>query len=80
MAWLLSIQLQVLKYREKDGHFTQSAAVRDPKPPHVQYRVGQVVKHKLWGYHGVIIGWDEQVSKGHRYLSLSIVLYIHSFS
>ena len=23
-------------------------------------RVGQVVKHKRWGYRGVIIGWDEK--------------------
>ncbi|TRY73788.1 hypothetical protein TCAL_01946 [Tigriopus californicus] len=50
---------EVLKYREKDGYFSQSAEVRNPKSPHVKYRVGQVVKHKLWGYHGVIVGWDE---------------------
>lgn len=50
---------EVLKFREKDGYFANSAEIRNPKPPFVKYRVGQVVKHKLWGYHGVIIGWDE---------------------
>ena len=29
-----------------------------PQHPSVIYRVGQVVNHKKWGYHGVIIGWD----------------------
>ncbi len=42
-----------------DRYFAQSAEVRDPKPPHVRLRVGQVVRHKLWGYHGVVIGWDQ---------------------
>ena len=51
----------MLKFREKQGggHFASSAQPRNPRPPHVEFRVGQVVKHKLWGYHGVIIGWDE---------------------
>lgn len=51
---------EVLKFREKDGYFAQSAGVRDTKPPNVVYRIGQVVKHKKWGYRGVITGWDEQ--------------------
>lgn len=50
---------EVLKFREKDGYFAQSAAVRDVKGPHVTFRIGQVVKHKKWGYRGVIVGWDE---------------------
>ena len=52
---------QVLKFREEKGggHFASSAQPRNPRPPHVEFRVGQVIKHKLWGYHGVIIGWDE---------------------
>ena len=50
-----------MKFREEKGggHFASSARPRNPRPPHVEFRVGQVVKHKLWGYHGVIIGWDE---------------------
>ena len=31
---------------------------RKPRPPSVRFRVGQVVKHKLVGYRGVIVGWD----------------------
>jgi len=35
-----------------------SAAVRNPRPSHIKFRVGQVVRHKRFGYRGVIIGWD----------------------
>jgi len=35
-----------------------SADPRSPRPPHVKFRVGQVVRHKRFGYRGVIIGWD----------------------
>jgi len=51
--------VEVFRFRDKDGHFGQSPEPRDVRPPHVQYRVGQVIKHKKWGYRGVIIGWDE---------------------
>lgn len=37
-----------------------STVPRSPRPPQVMYRVGQVVKHKLWGYRGVIIAWDAE--------------------
>jgi len=50
--------VEVFKYREKNGYFAQGPEKRDPKPPEVTYRVGQVIKHKRWDYHGVIIGWD----------------------
>jgi hemimethylated DNA binding protein len=41
----------------------------------VKYRIGQVVKHKRWGYRGVIVGWDEfakvstkvSIISGHTY-------------
>jgi len=52
--------IEVLKFREKNGYFGQSPDIRDPKNPAVIYRVGQVVKHKKWGYHGVIMGWDNK--------------------
>jgi len=51
--------VEVFKFRDKDGFFGQSPEPRDARPPHVLFRVGQVVKHKRWGYRGVIIGWDE---------------------
>ncbi len=59
---------EVLRFRERDGHFAQSAEVRDPKPPHVLLRVGQVVRHRLWGYHGVVIGWDETARAPEKWL------------
>ncbi|KAJ8315185.1 hypothetical protein KUTeg_007335 [Tegillarca granosa] len=34
---------------------------RTPRPPEVKYRIGQVIRHKIWGYRGVIIGWDPKL-------------------
>lgn len=34
---------------------------RTPRPPEVKYRIGQVIRHKKWGYRGVIIGWDPKL-------------------
>ena len=34
--------------------------MHSPRPIDVQYRVGQVIKHKLFNYRAVIIGWDER--------------------
>jgi len=51
--------VEVFRFRDKNGHFGQSPEPRDVRAPHVTFRVGQVVKHKKWGYRGVIIGWDE---------------------
>ncbi|KAG1699649.1 hypothetical protein GQR58_005491 [Nymphon striatum] len=39
-----------------------SSEVRSPRPPFVKYRVGQVIKHKIGGFRGVIIGWDEKAN------------------
>ena len=33
---------------------------RHPRPPHIKYRVGQVVTHKIHNYRGVIVAWDEK--------------------
>jgi len=51
--------VEVFKFRDENGFFGQSPEPRETRPPHVKYRVGQVVKHARWGYRGVIIGWDE---------------------
>lgn len=39
--------------------FLASPAIRSSRSEHVKFRVGQVVRHKLYGYRGVIVGWDE---------------------
>lgn len=38
---------------------TASTYVRTPRPSDVQYRVGQTIIHNIWGYRGVIVGWDQ---------------------
>jgi hypothetical protein len=32
---------------------------RDPRAPHVKFKVGQIFRHKKFRYRAVIIGWDE---------------------
>lgn len=49
---------EVFRYRLKKMHFARSTVVRKSRPPHLRYRVGQVVRDKVHGYRGVIIGWD----------------------
>ncbi|KAI8740953.1 F-box only protein 21 [Biomphalaria glabrata] len=48
----------VIQFKHPQGHFGTSTNIRSPRPSEVKYKVGQVVKHKIWGYRGVIIGWD----------------------
>lgn len=50
--------VEVLNYRNPTGHFGMDPAPRSKRPVTVSLRVGQVVRHKKWGYKGVIIGWD----------------------
>ncbi|MFH4976459.1 hypothetical protein AB6A40_003168 [Gnathostoma spinigerum] len=50
---------ETLSEGKEDDYFGSSTKVRDPRPPHVIYHVGDVVRHKILGYRGVIIGWDE---------------------
>ena len=49
---------EVFRYKDRSGYFASSVEARSPRPSKVAYRVGQVVRHKRWGYRGVIIGWD----------------------
>ncbi|VDN04547.1 unnamed protein product [Thelazia callipaeda] len=41
---------------------------RDPRPPFVKYRIGDVIRHKIHGYRGVIIGWDEKATAPQSWL------------
>ena len=50
---------EVEDYLLREVYFGQSKTVRDMRPPHVAYSVGQVIRHRQDGYFGVIIGWDE---------------------
>ncbi|CAH1798520.1 unnamed protein product, partial [Owenia fusiformis] len=60
--------IEVMKYRDPKGHFADSPEPRRPRPPEVKYRVGQVIKHKIWGYRGVIIGWDPKARAPEEWL------------
>ncbi len=42
--------VEVLKFREEHGHFSTSSVVRQTRGPHIKFRIGQVIKHKRWGY------------------------------
>jgi len=53
-----SIAVEVMQFKEPEGHFAFSPEPRDKRPPNVRFRVGQVIKHKVYGYTGVIVGWD----------------------
>jgi len=52
---------EVLKKKfawSESGHFASSMSPRYPRPSNIKFRIGQVVRHKRWGYRGVIVGWD----------------------
>ncbi|PIK39367.1 hypothetical protein BSL78_23793 [Apostichopus japonicus] len=49
---------KILKERDPTGNFGASAIPRNPRPGHIKYRIGQVIRHKQYGYRGVIVGWD----------------------
>lgn len=50
--------VEVLKFKDPQGYFAGDPDPRSPREPNVQFRIGQVVRHKIHGYRGVIIGWD----------------------
>ena len=62
--------LEVMKYQVTQQFFGQSTIVRYLKAPHIQFRVGQVVKHKKWGYRGVITAWDETAKAPEKWLKV----------
>lgn len=49
-----------MRFREQAGYFATSLEVREERPSHLRFRVGQVVRHRTLGYRGVIVGWDLQ--------------------
>uniref|UniRef100_H2Y440 Hemimethylated DNA-binding domain-containing protein n=1 Tax=Ciona savignyi TaxID=51511 RepID=H2Y440_CIOSA len=50
---------EVFLYRNSYGLFATSSKPRRPRDAGVKFRVGQVIRHKLHGYRGVIVGWDK---------------------
>ncbi|KAL4661022.1 hypothetical protein GN956_G1646 [Arapaima gigas] len=56
-----SLALEVLMHDNDQGYFGASREVRSPRPPHVLYRVGEVVMEQNNRMVGVIISWDEKL-------------------
>ena len=54
-----SVAKEVFLYRDPTGNFGSSIEPRSPRPNFIKYRVGQVIRHKQYGYRGVIVGWDK---------------------
>lgn len=44
---------------EPNGYFSGSPEPRNDRS-NVKFRIGQVIKHKRFGYRGVIVGWDRK--------------------
>ena len=55
---ILSSPCILLQQINNSSPFPGSPTPRSPRSAAVKFRVGQVVKHKRWGYRGIIIGWD----------------------
>ncbi|XP_042238036.1 uncharacterized protein LOC121876733 isoform X2 [Homarus americanus] len=65
--------VEVWNYLFPDGAFGMSPKPRNVRPEGMKWRIGQVVRHKIWGYKAVIFGWDpktkapeEWIQKMHR--------------
>ena len=48
---------EVMLFNEPNGYFAGSPERRVDRKD-IKFRVGQVIKHRKFGYKGVIIGWD----------------------
>lgn len=53
-----SSAMEVMQFRIDQGYFASSKHLRFPKTDDILFCVGQIVRHKLLGYRGVIVGWD----------------------
>lgn len=63
-----AVSLAIRSNRAVDFSLVASPNIRSPRSSYVQYRVGQVVRHKIYGYRAVIIGWDEIASAPDEWL------------
>ncbi|NXO50546.1 FBX21 protein, partial [Aramus guarauna] len=53
---------------ETHSYFAESTHIRSPKPEYIQFSVGQVIVHKIFGYSGVIVGWDVKAKAPEEWL------------
>jgi len=74
--------VEVIKHNNPHGHFGDSTEPRSPRSPRVKLRVGQVIRHKKWGYRGVVIGWDEKLKvliNAHNFYQRKIDFFLNIF-
>ena len=56
---LLTVCVYQYSYITADMDYAiRSHEPRHPWPVYVRCRVGQVMEYKIYGYHGIIVGWD----------------------
>jgi hemimethylated DNA binding protein len=65
---LVDIALNALSQANKCLAAVETAA-SDVKPAEVRYSVGQVIRHKMYGYRAVIIGWDERCQASDKWVA-----------
>ena len=61
---------EVMKFNEPNGYFAGSPLPKNTRGD-VKYRVGQIIKHKKFGYRGVIIGWDYKAKAPDNWLQVN---------
>eukprot|EP00794_Sanderia_malayensis_P000073 gene73-670_t len=62
---------EVFLYKNPNGYFAGSPEPRSQRPSNIAYRVGQVIRHKKFGYRGVIVGWDKKAKAPDSWLSVN---------
>jgi heat shock protein HspQ len=59
-----------LQFNRRLAAVTRDAALEaERRPAHVTYRVGQPFTHRLWGWRGVITGWDPTCRASEQWVS-----------
>lgn len=51
--------VEVFKFRSPQGHYAMSHVPRNNRNG-VNFRVGNIVQHRIKGYRGVVVGWDHR--------------------
>ena len=70
---------EVMLFIEPNGYFSGSPEPRTDRSK-VKFRIGQVIKHKRFGYRGVIVGWDTKAKVCCIYIRKYFYIYCTSFS
>jgi hypothetical protein len=61
-----SVAFEVLAWRKNTVYFAESSQTRMNHFKEVNFKIGQVIKHKSLNVHGVIIGWDLTAKVGSK--------------